>query len=279
MKTGFINVNKPSGVSSGYVVNRIKRLTGMPCGHMGTLDPLASGVLPVGVGNATRMFSYFLEKEKEYIADFRFGVTSDTLDSTGEIQVIKDYVPSEEELKDATHARIGDVLQLPPKYSAKSINGKRGYALARAGVEFELEPKKVHIESIELLERKSEDTFSFRIRCGAGTYVRSIARDLAAECGTDGIMTALLRTKSGKFTLDKAVDLDGLTAENIGDFIEPTKNYLDYPPIIIQNSHIFNGLPQIVKEADGLYTIDKDGSLYGIVEVISHRAKIKTKLC
>ena len=92
MKTGIINVNKPSGVSSGFVVNKLKRLTHCPCGHMGTLDPLASGVLPVGVGNATRLFNYFLEKKKQSIAEFRFGVTSDTLDSTGEIRVEKPYI-------------------------------------------------------------------------------------------------------------------------------------------------------------------------------------------
>lgn len=279
MKTGFINVNKPSGVSSGYVVNRIKRLTGMPCGHMGTLDPLASGVLPVGVGNATRMFSYFLEKEKEYIAEFRFGVSSDTVDSTGELSYDNPLLPSAQALKDATHAQIGEVMQLPPKYSAKSVNGRRGYALARAGVEFELEPKKVRIDSIELLEQKSEDTFSFRIRCGAGTYIRSIARDLAAACGADGIMSALLRTESGKFFLKDAVDFETLTAENVGDYIRPTAEFLDYPPIRIANPHIFDGLPQVVREADGLYTIDRDGELYGIVEVVAHRAKIRTKLC
>lgn len=279
MNTGFINVNKPSGVSSGYVVNRIKKLTGMPCGHMGTLDPLASGVLPVGVGNATRMFSYFLEKEKEYIADFRFGVSSDTLDSTGELSFENPYIPTEEELLAALPAQIGDISQMPPKYSAKSVNGRRGYALARAGVEFELEPKLVHIQNIELLEKKSSDTFSFRIRCGAGTYIRSIARDLAAACGADGIMTALFRTQSGKFLSDDAVALETLTKENIFDFLQPTKNFLDYPPIEIENPHIFNGLPQFVKEEDGLYTIDRDGELYGIVEVAAHRAKIRTKLC
>ena len=190
MKLGFINVNKPSGVTSSYVVNKIKRLTGMPCGHMGTLDPLASGVLPVAIGNAARLFDYMLKKKKQYIATFRFGVTSDTLDSTGELFFSNPYIPSEEELKEATHALIGEVMQLPPKYSAKCVNGKRGYQLAREGKEFELQPKKVLIEKIELLERISENEFRFLIDCGGGTYIRSIARDLAATCGAEGIMSA-----------------------------------------------------------------------------------------
>ena len=134
---GFFNVNNPSGMTSSTVVNKLKWLTGVPCGHMGTLDPLASGVLPVGVGNAARLFDYFLEKEKEYIAEFTFGVDSDTLDSTGNL-VYGGRVPNESEICAVFPTLLGDIMQVPPKYSAKNVNGKRGYDLARAGVEFEL---------------------------------------------------------------------------------------------------------------------------------------------
>lgn len=279
MKTGIINVNKPSGVSSGFVVNKLKRLTHCPCGHMGTLDPLASGVLPVGVGNATRLFNYFLEKKKQYIAEFRFGVTSDTLDSTGNVTIENPYLPTAEELKAATRVWIGEVSQLPPKYSAKSVNGKRGYELARKGIEFELSPKTVTIDRVELLERVSDDTFRFVIDCGAGTYIRSLARDLAAECKAQGIMTSLLRTKSGSFELEHAVDLDRLTEENIESFIIPTDDVVTLPTIEVKDKHIFNGLAQRTKMADGLYKIYDENGLYGIAEVQNGRVKIKTKLC
>ncbi|MBP5242778.1 MAG: tRNA pseudouridine(55) synthase TruB [Clostridia bacterium] len=280
VKLGFININKESGVSSGYVVNKIKRLTGMPCGHMGTLDPLASGVLPVAIGNAARLFDYMLQKKKQYIAVFRFGVTSDTLDSTGEVITDNPYIPSEKELKEATHALIGEVMQLPPKYSAKSVNGKRGYQLAREGKDFELQPKKVLIEKIELLDRVSEDSFRFLVDCGGGTYIRSIARDLAFNCGAQGIMTSLLRTKSGAFCLENAVTLEELTAENIENYVIDTDSVLkELPRITIQNYHIFHGLPQRTEEKDGLYKIYDENGLYGLVEVKGGMAKIKTKLC
>ncbi len=279
MKLGFINVNKPSGVTSSYVVNKIKRLTGMPCGHMGTLDPLASGVLPVAIGNAARLFDYMLKKKKQYIATFRFGVTSDTLDSTGELVFSNPYIPSEEELKEATHALIGEVMQLPPKYSAKCVNGKRGYQLAREGKEFELQPKKVLIEKIELLERISENEFRFLIDCGGGTYIRSVARDLAASCGAEGIMSALCRTQSGYFTLDNAVDMEELTAENVESYIIETEKVVDLPVITIENKHIFYGIAQWTKQEDGLYKIYDENGFYGIVEVKEKKAKIKTKLC
>ena len=181
---GFFNVDKPSGIVSSAVVNKIKWLSGVPCGHMGTLDPLASGVLPVGVGNATRLFDYFLEKRKEYIAEFTFGVDSDTLDSTGTL-VRGGQVPDEREIEGVLPTFFGDIMQVPPKYSAKNVNGRRGYDLARAGIDFELSPKQVHIYGMELMGRVEgkEDTFRIRISCGGGTYIRSLARDIAAALG------------------------------------------------------------------------------------------------
>ena len=132
---GFLNLDKPSGLTSSTLVNKCKWLSGVPCGHMGTLDPLASGVLPVGIGNATRLFDYFLEKDKEYIAEFTFGETSDSLDSTMETQK-GGFIPTEAEIKSVLSSLCGEVYQIPPKYSAKNVNGMRSYDLARAGVSF-----------------------------------------------------------------------------------------------------------------------------------------------
>ena len=133
---GFINVNKCAGASSAREVNIIKRLTGTPCGHMGTLDPMASGVLPVAVGNACRLFDYFLDKRKTYVARFEFGTDSDTLDTTGTLLKTGGYVPSENEIQACLPEMCGEVMQVAPKFSAKNIGGKRCYQLARAGIEF-----------------------------------------------------------------------------------------------------------------------------------------------
>ena len=281
--TGFINVNKSAGVSSAREVNIIKRLTGTPCGHMGTLDPMASGVLPVAIGNAARLFDYFLNKRKKYIAVFRFGVDSDTLDTTGNILSEGGYVPSEEEIKSKLSSFEGEILQIPPKYSAKNICGKRGYELARAGVEFELAPKKVNIYSLKLLKQVNCAEFEFEIECGGGTYIRSIARDLGASLETSAVMSALIREESGIFNIKDAVSTDNLTVENIKNFIIPTQNVLPFEEIYPKGSEakrLFNGLSIKCDLADGIYKIfTENREFYGLAEVKQSSLRIKTKLC
>ena len=284
---GFINVDKPSGIVSSTVVNKIKWLSGVPCGHMGTLDPLASGVLPVGVGNATRLFDYFLEKEKEYIAEFTFGVDSDTLDSTGSL-VQGGHVPNETEIEGVLPALVGEVMQIPPKYSAKNVNGRRGYDLARAGIEFELAPKKVHIFSIDLLGKKeeTEDTYLFKIRCGGGTYIRSIARDMAAALGTKAVMSALRRTQSGIFTLQNAIPFAVLekdpSLEDLERYLIPTDSVLPFETLALTEAEmgrILQGQRVKTNQADGIYKIYTTDGFYGLAEVVEGLAKAKTKLC
>ena len=284
---GFINVDKPSGIVSSTVVNKIKWLSGAPCGHMGTLDPLASGVLPVGVGNATRLFDYFLEKEKEYIADFTFGVDSDTLDSTGNL-VQGGHVPNETEIEGVLPTLVGEVMQIPPKYSAKNVNGRRGYDLARAGIEFELAPKKVIIHSIELLGKKedTEDTYLFKIRCGGGTYIRSIARDMAAALGTKAVMSGLRRTQSGIFTLQNAIPFEVLekdpSIEELETYLIPTDSVLPFETLALTEAElgrILQGQRVKTSVADGLYKIYTADGFYGLAEVLEGLAKAKTKLC
>lgn len=280
---GFINIDKSSGGTSSAIVNRIKWLSGVPCGHMGTLDPLASGVLPVGVGNATRLFDYFLEKQKTYIAEFTFGETSDTLDCTGEI-VKGGEVPSEKEILSVLPKFIGEIDQIPPKYSAKNVNGKRGYDLARAGIEFELPPKRILVHGIDLLEKSSEkeNAYIFKIVCGGGTYIRSLARDIALACGTQGLMSALRRTQSGIFTVENAISIEELTEENIAEKVILTENVLPYPTLTLDSPRaykIFDGVAIETGANDGLYKFYKDDGFYGIAEVKNGKAKIKTKLC
>ena len=284
---GFFNVDKPSGIVSSTVVNKLKWLTGVPCGHMGTLDPLASGVLPVGVGNAARLFDYFLEKKKEYIAEFTFGVDSDTLDSTG-VLIAGGRIPSESEIAQVLPTLLGDVMQIPPKYSAKNVNGKRGYELARAGVDFELAPKKVHIYGMEILGKSEDkaDTYRIKIACGGGTYIRSLGRDIAAALATKAVMSSLLRTQSGVFTLENAIPFSLLekdpTIDELRQYLIPTQDVLPFDTLVLdekQSEKLYNGQRIAVDNKDGLYKIYKDGNFYGIGEVANGLAKAKTKLC
>ena len=281
--TGFVNVNKAEGVSSAREVAKIKRLTKTPCGHMGTLDPMASGVLPVAIGNAARLFDYFLQKEKKYLATFTFGEDYDTLDTTGAVIKSGGRVPAEEEILSVIPSLTGEIMQTPPKYSAKNINGKRGYQLAREGVDFELPPKKVLIKSIKLSGQTDERSFSFEIECGGGTYIRSIARDMAKFLGTYAVMSALVRTKSGAFNIENSVSSDILTAENIKSFVIPCDSVLPYDSVYAQGKaakRLFNGLEAEGDYADGTYKLyDENKQFYGLACACGGKLKVRTKLC
>ena len=281
--TGFVNVDKEQALSSAQEVAKIRRLTKTPCGHMGTLDPMASGVLPVAIGNAARLFDYFLSKSKTYVAVFKFGIDSDTLDTTGEIISHGGRVPTATEIESVLKEFTGEIEQIPPKYSAKCINGKRGYQLARDGVQFELAPKKVKIDSFKLLDKRGVDEYSFRIDCGGGTYIRSLARDLGARLNTCAVMSGLTRTASGPFKLENSVKTKLLTAENIGDYIIKTQDVLSFEsiyPSAADAKKLLNGLSVECNKADGIYKFyDADGDFYGLAEVEKNILKVRTKLC
>ena len=278
MKTGFVNIFKREGDTSTFVVNRIKRLLRTPCGHMGTLDPLAEGVLPVGVGNATRLFDYFLGKTKTYRARFRFGFTTETLDRESE-PVPCGGVPAAEEIAAALPQFTGDILQVPPTYSAVSVNGKRSYELARKGHVVDLTAKTVRVESFTLLKETAEDEFEFEIVCGGGTYIRSLARDLGAALETGAYMTALRRTASGPFTEETAVPLDTLTGENIEEYLIPTEKVLAFPVLEGFDARLFQGVRVPTSAADGTYKIYRDGAFYGLAQAEDGVLRPEKKLC
>ena len=216
MISGIINVLKPAGMTSNKVLTEIKKkLHPNKIGHLGTLDPSAVGVLPVCINRATRLFDLYLKKDKEYRAVFVFGKTTDTLDSDGQITDFDNKIVQKEDIDKIISKLIGKIDQIPPKFSAKSINGKRAYDLARSGVEFEIQPKKVEIYSINLIDQLKENTFLFDIKCSSGTYIRSIARDMASLLGTYGYMAGLIRTKSGNFDIESSVGIDDITEKNI----------------------------------------------------------------
>lgn len=269
---GFFNVLKPVGYSSGNVVAKVRRFLlsngycdkSVKVGHMGTLDPGGTGVLPIAVGKATRLFSYFSDKVKRYVAEFTFGVETDTLDSYGAV-ISQGPVPDAESIREAVKKLEGTYPQLPPKYSAKSINGVRAYDLARSGADFELKPAIITVYRAEIL-KLSEGKVVVDVTCSAGTYIRSLARDLALELGTVAYMSYIIRTESGKFALDTAVALDELSL----DKLLPVDYALDLPKVSdITGSelrYMKNGLPRISNREDGLYYVLEEGNILGIAE-------------
>ena len=269
--TGFINIIKPSGMSSAYAVGAVKKKFNCPCGHMGTLDPMAEGVLPVGIGKASRLFQYMLDKEKTYIARFIFGYTTDTLDITGETTEKIDKIPTIEEIKAVLPNFIGQIEQMPPKYSAKCINGKRGYQLARQGVDFTLEAKQVDILSLECLGQIAENEFEFKIECKGGTYIRSLARDIAIACGSLGTMSKLARVKSGIFNYENGITIDALKSlENVDDFIIPADSAVSFEKLNLtdkQAQKILDGVFENYGFNDGTYRVYNQEKFIGVGKV------------
>ncbi len=277
---GFLNLYKPKGVSSAKILNTLKKsVRGVSIGHMGTLDPLASGVLPVAIGKSTRMFDYLLNKDKVYIATFAFGYETNTLDLEGEIVKKYDKIPTESELIEKSVELVGDIMQVPPVFSAKCVNGKRSYQLARKGREFELPPKKVRVNSVTLLEKISDNEFRFGISCKGGTYIRSIVRDLAALCGTVGTMTDLIRTKSGVFEIESSVKVEEfISEENKDRLLIAPENVVNYPEIMLterEAMRLYNGLYDTFMFDDGVYKIFAPDGFYGIGEVNNGKLKVK----
>lgn len=207
------NLNKPLGMTSFAVVARARRLLHQSkAGHAGTLDPLATGVLLVLTGKATRLSRFFMGRPKEYLATIRLGMETDTCDLEGRT-VRECPVPhiGREELERALAGLIGEIIQVPPAYSAVKIGGQEAYKRARKGEEVEVPPRRVHIDSIELLGY-SAPGMSLRVRCSQGTYIRSLARDLGHRLGTCGVLTSLCRTAVGDFRLEHSASLESLTS-------------------------------------------------------------------
>ena len=208
---GIYLVDKPSDMTSFGVVARVRRLSGQKCGHSGTLDPMATGLLPVMVGKATKLCELFTEGKKEYIGTLRFGLMTDTGDTTGEILEERAGVPTKEQLLEALPFFMGKITQRPPMYSAIKVNGVPLYRHARAGRQVEVPARQVEISRLELLSfdaQKGEATL--KVECSKGTYIRTLFMDLAEKCGCLGVMSALRRTKVGRFTIEESIPLENL---------------------------------------------------------------------
>ena len=231
---GFLNIYKPKGLTSHDVVARLRKITKVrQIGHTGTLDPFATGVLPICIGKATRLIEY-LDDDKEYLATVQFGKNTATYDLEGEITATFDKKVTEEDVKNALKDFEGEISQIPPIYSAIKVNGKKLYDYARQGQDIEIKPRKVTISKIGLKEfDKTSQSAKITVACSKGTYIRSIAYDLGAKLGCGGYLTALERTKAGKFQVNTAIKLEDLT--EVSQIVENLINPLDMLSIPIHN--------------------------------------------
>lgn len=209
---GWVCLDKPLEMGSTEAVTRIRRLfNAQKAGHAGTLDPLASGILPIALGEATKTVPFMVDAQKVYRFSIRWGVSTATLDREGEITGQSDVRPSVEAVKAALPAFVGDIDQIPPKFSAIKVDGQRAYDLARDGEDFELRSRRVTIHEAAVTDAPDADHIEITMRTGKGVYVRSLARDLAAALGAEGHVSALRRERVGPFSVENAVTLDFLT--------------------------------------------------------------------
>lgn len=255
---GFVNVYKPSGITSFQVVARLKKIYDTKrVGHLGTLDPMAEGVLPIAIGKATKFFDYFLTKEKEYDATFHAGVLTDTLDADGEIIEQNNFIPTIEKVQKACQNFVGKINQMPPKFSAKKVNGIRAYKLAREGKDFNLKPKEVEIYTILTSKSSLDSLFNLKIWCSSGTYIRSLGADIFSSINALATMVKLVRTRAGEFRIE-----DSLTLEEIENNPEIALQSLDsvlhLPKIQVGENDFFklkNGVAIKFQNPDGEYLV------------------------
>ena len=239
MANGIIIIDKPAGWTSQDVAAKLRGVFHEKrIGHGGTLDPMATGVLPIFVGRATRGVEFFESAEKEYIAGIRLGTVTNTQDTTGEVLEENPVSVTREDVETALKAFVGEIEQLPPMYSAIKVNGQKLYALARRGVEVERTPRRITIFELELLEGSGRD-YTFRVRCSKGTYVRTLCHDIGKMLGCGACMSSLRRTKAGMFTLQQAITLPQLLAfakeNDPQELLMPVDAlFSNFPPLIVE---------------------------------------------
>lgn len=270
---GLLVLNKPSGVTSRRVVDQVQRLVRpAKVGHAGTLDPLASGVLVVGLGQATRLMEYVQELPKQYKGTFLLGRSSTTEDIEGEVTLLADAVqPAREDIERAADSLRGPIEQRPPAFSALKVGGRRAYDLARQGQAPELAPRGVRIERL-VVTRYEYPELDLDVECSSGTYVRSLGRDLAERAGSAAVMSALVRTAIGAFRLEESVDPDQLTRDNLtGHLRDPILAVRGLMPEVALSDmdveRVGRGLPVSLDEDCGerCAAIDSTGRLRAIL--------------
>lgn len=270
---GIVIVDKPQGWTSQDVTARLRRVFGTRrIGHGGTLDPMATGVLPVFVGRATRGVEFFEHAEKTYETVLRLGITTDTEDMTGTVLTEENVSFTEEQLQETLAAFRGEILQVPPMYSALKVNGQKLCDLARKGKTVERQPRPITIHELSLVER-GENTLRLRVRCSKGTYIRTLCKDIGEKLGCGGCMESLRRVAAGEYTIDEAVPLQTLLGTE-----EPEKYLRDvdtmfrnYPAVTLtanQETRCRNGNAFSVSLAPGTYrAYSQDGEFLMLAKV------------
>ena len=274
---GFYNVIKPIGWSSSDAVIKIRGILRrhlgqkLKVGHLGTLDPLATGVLGVAVGSATKLFDYFLTKKKTYIATCSLGKSTTTLDEGGEVTDRAD-VPaiSDERLESVLSSFIGTYDQIPPAFSAKSVNGVRAYHLAQKGKEVELKPCSITIYDCKLVERISNEIFLFRVECSGGTYIRSLCRDIGEKLSLPAYMSALERIENGSMHIEDAATIEDIEEDISKGFFSLEKFAAMLKSIDFSDDYrksIENGVKHNVDSEEGLCSVSINGKFFAIGNV------------
>lgn len=224
--SGVLIINKHPGVTSHKIISSCRKLFDTPrVGHTGTLDPMATGVLPVLLGRAAKASDYVMAHDKEYVCEMKLGITTDTEDITGEVLSTSDHFPSEDEVKAACASFVGRIEQVPPMYSAIKIGGRKLVDIAREGGEVERKARLIEIYSIDC-EKTADDMYKLRVNCSKGTYIRTLCSDIGKKLGCGAAMASLVRTRTGKFTLDDCVtieELDRMTFEERLKLPKPTE--------------------------------------------------------
>lgn len=271
---GFLNVYKPTGKTSHDVVAIVRRITKIKqIGHTGTLDPFAEGVLPICIGKATRLIEY-LNDEKAYIGTIQFGSSTTTYDTEGEVVKTSDKIVTQEDLEENLKFFRGEIEQLPPIYSAIKVNGKKLYEYARAGQEVKIEPRKVTIFELELVNfNQAAQQAEIKIVCSKGTYIRSIANDLGEKLGAFGHLIKLVRIKAGDFYVEDSIKLEDLNSPEIvlNKLIYPTEklNFAAYNLNEEEKRKISNGnaiTPSQAFEIDEFVTLMDNEKLAAIAK-------------
>lgn len=278
---GIILINKERGISSNNVVNKVKHLLNADkAGHLGTLDVLGEGLLPVTLGKGTKLFDYFLNKDKVYKTVFKFGYTTTTLDLEGEVTDSNDKEINIDDLKKTIIKFIGKQNQMPPIYSAKKINGKKAYELARQGIQnIELKPKEIEIYSIDITNQVDYNTFEFIVHCSSGTYIRSLCRDIASSLSTFGVMLSIQRTRCGCFSIEDSFTLSDVKNGNYK--ILNLDTVFDYEKMYLiesQYNKLLNGEKIVFNAGDGLYRTYFNQDFLGITEIKDNYMKFYLRL-
>lgn len=253
-KNGIVLIDKPARVSSAGVVARVKRALGANrVGHAGTLDPDATGLLIILVNGATRVASYAADGFKVYSGEFQLGVTTSTDDLSGNILSHSEEIPEFARVQDGVCGLIGEIMQIPPKVSAKKLDGKRAYKLHREGKEFELAARKIEVRAFQIEPTNSRDTFFYRVEVSPGTYVRSLARDLGEGLGCGGAVKSIRRECSGHFSVSEAIAIEQVSWDAVRDWADlvPDLPRLEFDERLVAG--LLNGQLVALKEASRVW--------------------------